>query len=171
MRFVCRAINCCVYILLFDLIIRLAGWMVVTCICVLLSQCQSVFVILLFKYTATKQHSDKLLCAQSPHLGCANVRFSFTTNLLKWASSVHFASADRIPSRFLLFFTHLITKTINMSGNAFKNIEESLKKHLPNDELKEVKRILYGRSDEWVYFVILYSFNLIPTSLQWKTTT
>lgn len=37
-----------------------------------------------------------------------------------------------------------------MSGNAFKNLEESLKKHLPEAELKEVKRILYGRSDEWV---------------------
>lgn len=37
-----------------------------------------------------------------------------------------------------------------MSGSTFKNIEESLRKHLPDDELKEVKRILYGRSDEWV---------------------
>lgn len=37
-----------------------------------------------------------------------------------------------------------------MSGSAFKNIEESLKKHLPDDELREVKRILYGRADEWV---------------------
>lgn len=35
-----------------------------------------------------------------------------------------------------------------MSEGAFKNIEESLKKHLPDAELKEVKRILYGRSDE-----------------------
>lgn len=35
-----------------------------------------------------------------------------------------------------------------MSGSTFKNIEESLRKHLPDDELKEVKRILYGRSDE-----------------------
>lgn len=35
-----------------------------------------------------------------------------------------------------------------MSGSAFKNLEESLRKHLPDDELKEVKRILYGRSDE-----------------------
>lgn len=35
-----------------------------------------------------------------------------------------------------------------MSGSAFKNIEESLKKHLPDDELREVKRILYGRADE-----------------------
>lgn len=35
-----------------------------------------------------------------------------------------------------------------MSDGAFKNIEESLKKYLPEDELKEVKRILYGRCDE-----------------------
>lgn len=35
-----------------------------------------------------------------------------------------------------------------MSGSAFKSLEESLKKHLPDAELKEVKRILYGRSDE-----------------------
>lgn len=35
-----------------------------------------------------------------------------------------------------------------MSGSAFKNIEESLRKHLPDDELKEIKRILYGRSNE-----------------------
>lgn len=35
-----------------------------------------------------------------------------------------------------------------MSGSSFKSIEDSLKKHLPEDELKEVKRILYGRSDE-----------------------
>lgn len=35
-----------------------------------------------------------------------------------------------------------------MSVSAFKNLEESLRKHLPDDELKEVKRILYGRSDE-----------------------
>lgn len=33
---------------------------------------------------------------------------------------------------------------------SFRNIEESLSKHLPPDELKEVKSILYGRSDEWV---------------------
>lgn len=35
-----------------------------------------------------------------------------------------------------------------MSGTPFKNLEESLSKHLPEIELKEVKRILYGRSDE-----------------------
>lgn len=35
-----------------------------------------------------------------------------------------------------------------MSGNSFESIEESLNKHLPEMELKEVKRILYGRSEE-----------------------
>ncbi|XP_031622262.1 beta-ureidopropionase [Contarinia nasturtii] len=35
-----------------------------------------------------------------------------------------------------------------MSEGAFKNIEDSLRKHLPEAELKEVKRILYGRSDD-----------------------
>lgn len=35
-----------------------------------------------------------------------------------------------------------------MSAGAFKSIEDSLNKHLPEAELKEVKRILYGRSDE-----------------------
>lgn len=35
-----------------------------------------------------------------------------------------------------------------MSDGAFKNLEESLKKHLPEQELNEVKRILFGRSDE-----------------------
>lgn len=30
----------------------------------------------------------------------------------------------------------------------FKSLEDSLKEHIPSDELKEVKRILYGRSDE-----------------------
>ncbi|KAG5674327.1 hypothetical protein PVAND_004303 [Polypedilum vanderplanki] len=30
----------------------------------------------------------------------------------------------------------------------FKNLEESFKKHLPENELKEVKRILYGRADD-----------------------
>lgn len=37
-----------------------------------------------------------------------------------------------------------------MSG-AFSNLEESLRKHLPDAELKEVKRILYGRSDEYIF--------------------
>lgn len=31
---------------------------------------------------------------------------------------------------------------------SFRNIEESLSKHLPTDELSEVKNILYGRADE-----------------------
>lgn len=47
----------------------------------------------------------------------------------------------------LNFFFVYKTERI-MSGSAFKNIEESLSKHLPEAELKEVKRILYGRSDE-----------------------
>lgn len=38
---------------------------------------------------------------------------------------------------------------------AFRNIEESLSKHLPTDELIEVKKILYGRADEWVEYFIL----------------
>lgn len=37
-----------------------------------------------------------------------------------------------------------------MSSINFKSLEECLEKHIPADELKEVKRILYGRSDEWV---------------------
>ncbi|XP_013114540.2 beta-ureidopropionase [Stomoxys calcitrans] len=35
-----------------------------------------------------------------------------------------------------------------MSGTNFKSLEECLEKHIPADELKEVKRILYGRSDD-----------------------
>lgn len=35
-----------------------------------------------------------------------------------------------------------------MSSINFKSLEECLEKHIPTDELKEVKRILYGRSDE-----------------------
>ncbi|XP_037809267.1 beta-ureidopropionase [Lucilia sericata] len=35
-----------------------------------------------------------------------------------------------------------------MSEINFKSLEESLEKHIPIDELKEVKRILYGRSDD-----------------------
>lgn len=31
---------------------------------------------------------------------------------------------------------------------SFRNIEESLSKHLPTDELIEAKKILYGRADE-----------------------
>lgn len=32
--------------------------------------------------------------------------------------------------------------------SSFCNVDESLRKHLPGDELKEVKIMLYGRSDE-----------------------
>jgi hypothetical protein len=36
-----------------------------------------------------------------------------------------------------------------MSGSfEFKSLEECLNKHLPAQELAEVKRVLYGRSDE-----------------------
>ncbi|XP_061397057.1 beta-ureidopropionase-like [Musca vetustissima] len=35
-----------------------------------------------------------------------------------------------------------------MSSINFKSLEECLEKHIPADELKEVKRILYGRSDD-----------------------
>lgn len=35
-----------------------------------------------------------------------------------------------------------------MSEINFKSLEECLEKHIPTDELKEVKRILYGRSDD-----------------------
>lgn len=48
-----------------------------------------------------------------------------------------------------------------MSGGAFKNLEDSLRKHLPEAELKEVKRILYGRSDEWVFFALQFKLNVI----------
>lgn len=30
----------------------------------------------------------------------------------------------------------------------FRSLEETLHKHIPSEELKEVKRILYGRADE-----------------------
>lgn len=35
-----------------------------------------------------------------------------------------------------------------MSDNKFVSVEETLKKYVPEAELKEVKRILYGRPDE-----------------------
>lgn len=38
-----------------------------------------------------------------------------------------------------------------MSGVELKSLEECLEKYIPTDELKEVKRILYGRPDEWVF--------------------
>lgn len=34
-------------------------------------------------------------------------------------------------------------------SDPFKSLDESLRKHLPESDLKEVKRILYGRSDEY----------------------
>ena len=44
-------------------------------------------------------------------------------------------------------------KLKNMSAEInFKSLEECLNKYIPENELKEVKRILYGRSDEWVSF-------------------
>lgn len=49
---------------------------------------------------------------------------------------------------FLLFSLFTKLNRSEMSGGAFKNLEESLRKHLPDAELKEAKRILYGRSDE-----------------------
>lgn len=35
-----------------------------------------------------------------------------------------------------------------MAESTFSSVEDTLKKHLPDAELNEVKRILYGRSDE-----------------------
>ena len=35
-----------------------------------------------------------------------------------------------------------------MSEMNLKSLEECLEKYIPENELKEVKRILYGRSDE-----------------------
>lgn len=37
-----------------------------------------------------------------------------------------------------------------MSAFELKNLNDCLEKHLPPDELKEVKRILYGVEEEWV---------------------
>lgn len=37
-----------------------------------------------------------------------------------------------------------------MAGVNLKSLEECLNKYIPKDELIEVKRILYGRSDEYV---------------------
>lgn len=44
------------------------------------------------------------------------------------------------------------------SNSGFTSLEDCLKKHIPADELSEVKRILYGRSDEWVWENLLKSF-------------
>lgn len=35
-----------------------------------------------------------------------------------------------------------------MSDIELRSLEECLEKYIPSNELKEVKRILYGRSDE-----------------------
>lgn len=35
-----------------------------------------------------------------------------------------------------------------MSELNLKSLEECLEKHIPKEELREVKRILYGRADE-----------------------
>lgn len=35
-----------------------------------------------------------------------------------------------------------------MSGSAFTSLEETLNKYIPKEELLEVKRILYGQSQE-----------------------
>lgn len=39
-----------------------------------------------------------------------------------------------------------------MSGSAFTSLEETLNKYIPKEELVEVKRILYGQSQEWVFY-------------------
>lgn len=38
-----------------------------------------------------------------------------------------------------------------MNNFNFRNLEECLKKHIPASDLPEVKRLLYGRSDEYGY--------------------
>lgn len=37
---------------------------------------------------------------------------------------------------------------MSSSSTEFKGLEHCLEKYIPADELKEVKRILFGRSDE-----------------------
>lgn len=37
-----------------------------------------------------------------------------------------------------------------MAGVNLKSLEDCLNKYIPKEELGEVKRILYGRSDEYV---------------------
>jgi len=46
-----------------------------------------------------------------------------------------------------------------MSAFELKNLNECLEKHLPADELKEVKRILYGVEEEWVQLNSNYDKN------------
>lgn len=46
----------------------------------------------------------------------------------------------------------------------FKSLEECLNKYIPDKELKEVKRILYGRSDE--YWLIVWLFNYFDIELK-----
>lgn len=58
----------------------------------------------------------------------------------------HEVSSLSVKKSSIFFFVYKTERI--MSGSAFKNMEESLSKHLPEAELKEVKRILYGRSDE-----------------------
>lgn len=40
------------------------------------------------------------------------------------------------------------SKSSNMSSIEFSSLSECLEKYIQGDELKEVKRILYGRDDE-----------------------
>lgn len=43
---------------------------------------------------------------------------------------------------------HNPIQSTNMSGSAFTSLEETLNKYIPKEELLEVKRILYGQSEE-----------------------
>ncbi|XP_055387491.1 beta-ureidopropionase-like [Condylostylus longicornis] len=68
-----------------------------------------------------------------------------------------------------------------MSENTFRSLEECLEKHIPEDELKEVKRILYGYSndksidipekvknlaEENDFEIKAYKFNALPEELR-----
>ena len=43
-----------------------------------------------------------------------------------------------------------------MSEFDFKSVEECLEKYIPQNELKEVKRVLFGREDEYVNCALLF---------------
>lgn len=61
---------------------------------------------------------------------------------------------NRVHSMFSYFAPDELTadsdKT-NMSSIEFNSLSECLEKYIQGDELKEVKKILFGRADEYVF--------------------
>lgn len=55
-----------------------------------------------------------------------------------------------------------------MEENRFISIEDTLKKCVPETELNELKRILYGRSDEWVIGENIYFECVVNYSIHWN---